>query len=147
MYSCFYGPPLDLYCVAAPSSRPCLEHPSGVIITFMESISSPFVSRYSPPSLIAWFLSCVTHYDLQSHCPLSLMILCQSLPCHSCPLCSSKGSHPFATQLPPFHHYHWCQSISHSTIFPRALVEDPLLAHLQWASFFPHHLIHSRRQV
>ena len=107
LYSCFHGPPLDLYCVATPSSHPCLEHPSWVIIAFMESILSPFVPRYSPPSLIAWFLSCVTHYGLQSHCPLSLMILCQSLPCHSCPLCSSTGRHPFATQSLSFHHHHW----------------------------------------
>ena len=76
LYSCFYGPPLDLYCVATPSSCPCLEHPSWVIIAFMESIPSPFVSRYSPPSFIDWSLSCVAHYGLQSHCPLSLMILC-----------------------------------------------------------------------
>ena len=97
LYSCFHGPPLDLYCVAASSSHPCLEHPSWVIIAFMESIPRPFVPHYNPPSFIAWSLSCVAHYGLQSHCPLSLMILRQSLPCHSCPLCSNKGSRPFAT--------------------------------------------------
>ena len=106
LYSFFYGPPLDLYCVAAPSSRPCLEHPSWVIIAFMESIPSPFVPHYSSPSFIAWSLSCVAHYDLQSHCSLSLPILCQSLPSHSCSLCSNKGSRPSATQYPPFHHPH-----------------------------------------
>ena len=107
LYSCFQGPPWGLYCVEAPSSRPCLEHPSWVIIASMESIPSPFVPRYSSPSFIAWSLSCVALYDLQSHCPLSLMILCQSLPCHSRPLCSSKGSRPSAIQSPPFHHHHW----------------------------------------
>ena len=106
-YSYFYGPPLDLYCVVAPSSRPYLEHLSWVIITFMESIPSPFIPRYSPPSFIVWSLSCVAHHGLQSHCPLSLTILCQSLPCHSCLLCSNKGIRPFATQSPPFHHHHW----------------------------------------
>ena len=87
-----------------------------------ESISSPFISRYSPPSFIARSLSRVAHYGLQSHCPLSLLILCQSLPSHPCPLCSNKGSRPFTTRSPPFHHHHWCQSVSHSTIFSCALV-------------------------
>ena len=147
MYSCFHGPPLGPYCVAAPSSRPCLEHPSWVIIAFMESIPSPFVPRYSPPPFIAWSLSCVAHYGLQSHCPLSLMILRQSLPGHSCPLCSTKGSRPFATQSLPFHHHHLCQSVRRSTIFSRALVEDLPLPHL-WRTFFcRHQLIHSRIQV
>ena len=60
LYSCFYGPPLDLYCVAAPSSRPCLEHPSWVIITFMESIPSPFVSHHPSslgPSLVSHIMA------------------------------------------------------------------------------------------
>ena len=131
--------------VVAPSSHPCLEHPIWVIIAFMEYILSPFEPRYSPPSFIAWSLSRVAHYGLQSHYPLSLMILCQSLPGHPCHLFSNKGSRPFATQSPPFHHHHWCQSTSHSTIFSRALVEDPLLPHLWQTSFYGHQLIHSRR--
>ena len=98
----FMVPHWGLYCVVAPSSRPCLEHPSWVIIAFMESIPSPFVPHYSPPSFIAWSLSYVAQYGLQSHCPLSLMILWQLLPCHSCPLCSNKGSRPFATPSFPF---------------------------------------------
>ena len=106
LYSCFYGPPLDLYCVATPSSRPCLEHLIWVIIAFMESIPSPFVPRYSPPSFIAWSLSRVAHDGIQSHYPLSLLILCQSLPSHRFPLCSNKGSRPSDTQYPPFHHHH-----------------------------------------
>ena len=140
MYTCFYGPPLALYCVVAPLSCPCLEHPSRVIIMFMESIPSPFVSRCSPPSFIAWFLSRVAHYGLQSHYPLSLMILCQSLPGHPCPLFSNKGSHPFTTQYPPFHHHHWCQSVSRSTISSRTLAEDPLLPSIL-LSPIPHDIV------
>ena len=102
----FSWSPLELFYVAAPSSHPFLEHPSWVTITFMESIPNPFESRYSHPSFSAWSLSRVAHYGLQSHCPLSLMILCQSLSCNSCPLCSNKGSHPFSTQYPPLHHHH-----------------------------------------
>ena len=143
----FSWSPLDLLYVATPSSHPCLEHPSWVIIAFMESIPSPFESRYSHPSFSAWSLSRVARYSLQSHYPLSLMILCQSLPGHPCPLCSNKGIRPFATQYPPFHHHHWCQSISRSTIFSRALVEDSLFPHLWQTSFCRHQLIHSRRQV
>ena len=45
----------------------------------MESILRPFVPHHNPPSVIAWFLSCVAYYDLQPHCPLSLLISCQSL--------------------------------------------------------------------
>ena len=141
----FLWSPIDLYCVAASLSRPCLEHPSWVIIAFMESILSPFVSRYSPPFFIAWFVSHVAHHEIQSHCPLSLMILCPLLPGHPCPLCFNKGSRSFATQYPPFHHHHRCQSVSRSTIFSRALVKDPLLPHLWHTSFYRHQIIHSRR--
>ena len=148
MYSCFHGPPLDLYCVAAPSSRPCLEHPSGVIIAFMESILSPFVPRYSPPSLIAWFLSCVAHYGLQSHYPLSLMILCQSLPCHSCPLCSKQGKLSIRHFTLPISTIIISVSLSVALLlFSHALVEDLSLPHLWRTSFCRHQLIHSRSQV
>ena len=106
LYSCFYGSPLDPYYEAAPSSHPCLEHPSRVHITFMEPISNPFVPHYSPPSCLAWSLSHATHYGLLHPCPLSLLILCQSLPSYSCPLRSNKGSFPTAPPYPPFHHHH-----------------------------------------
>ena len=103
LYSCFYGPPLEPYYEAAPFTFPCLEHPSRVIITSMESTLSPFVPRYSPPSFLVWSLSLGAHYGLQYPCPLSLMILCQSLPSHSYPLCYNKGSRPTAPSYPPFH--------------------------------------------
>ena len=93
----FLWSPLNLFCVATPSSHPCLEHLSWVIIAFMESILSPFVSLYIPPSFIAWFLSRVTHYGRQSYCPLSPLILCQSLPVHPCPLCSNNEVCPSTT--------------------------------------------------
>ena len=68
----FLWSPLDLFCVEASSSHRCLEHPSWVIIASMESIPSPFVSCYIPPSFIDLFLSYVTHLVLQSYYPLSL---------------------------------------------------------------------------
>ena len=67
----------------------------------MESILSPFVPCYSPPSFIVWSLSRVAHDGIHSHYPLSLLKLCQSLPIHPCPLCSNKGSRPSATHYPP----------------------------------------------
>ena len=141
----FLWSPPNLFCVAAPSSHPCLEHLSWVIIAFMESIPSPFVSHYSPPSFIAWFLSRVTHCGLLSYCPLSPLISCQLLPGHPCPSCSNKGSRQPATQYPPFHHHPWCQFVIRSTIISSALVEDPLLPLLWQTSFCRHQLVHSRR--
>ena len=146
MYSCFYGP----YWTFSVWQRHRISLVYSIRVessSVMKSISCPFLSRYSPPSFIAWSLPRLSQYGPQSHCSLSLLILCQSLPSHSCPLCSNKGSRPSATQYPPFHHHHWCPSVSFSTIFSRALVGDPLFPHLWRTSFCRHQLIHSRIQV
>jgi len=66
----------------------------------------------------------ISHFGLHWYYPPSPPESSQSLLGQPCTLCSDKGSHMFVPQS-HFPHFPWCQFISHITIFPRALVEDP----------------------
>jgi len=99
---------------------------------------SAFVMRH-PCILVVYFMShhIMSHYSIHICIPVILccpfwppVILSPSpqelsrlLPGQPCTLWCDKGSRQFFPQS-PFPHYPWCQSMSHTTIFPHALVED-----------------------
>ena len=107
-----------------------------------------FYTLLSPSILFAWFLSCVASYDLQPHCPLSPSILCQSLPCHSCHLCSKQGKLSIRHSTLPVSTIiiSVCLSVA-LLLFSRALVEDLSLPHLRRTSFCRPQHIYSRSKV
>ena len=120
----FWWSPPSLVCVTALSSHPCSEHSRWVTLASMESVSHPIISCHNISSIFAYRSSCVAHFGPQPYYSPSSWELSQWLPGQPCTLCSDKGSN-FLVPQSHFFHYSWCQSISHITIFPRALVEDP----------------------
>lgn len=87
-------------------------------------ISCHIISCHNISSIFSYRSSCFANFGLQSYYPPSPPELSQSLSLQTLSLCSDKGIHLF---IPQSHIFHcpWCHSISHITIFPFAIVEDP----------------------